>query len=156
MSPIMAIGEALGAAEAKTGKPFMGRAGKMLDRCTDLISISHLVYITNIVHCRPPDNRDPTKKEIDTCMEYLRGEIAIVQPKVILLMGRTAIKAFGFGSDVSATSSYFYCEGWPEAYIKGTWHPAYCLRKGREPTRQLLEALKWAKEMVTCVSTQIC
>ena len=146
MSSIVLVGEAPGAAEEKTGKPFMGRAGKLLDRLLTSLNLQDKVYITNPVHCRPPDNRKPTKKEIEACRIYFDGELNIVKPKVIILMGRTAIEAYGFGSEVNAgTKPFLFDDTW---YIISTWHPSYCLRRGKAATHDLLKALRCAKEQL--------
>ena len=88
---IMLIGEAPGFNEDKQGKPFVGRAGKFLD---ELLKIANLkredVYITNIVKCRPPNNRDPTDEEIKACSFYLDFQINYIKPKVIITLGRHA------------------------------------------------------------------
>jgi len=144
MASIMLIGEAPGAAEEKTGKPFMGRAGKLLDRLLNDPNIQNKVYVTNTVRCRPPENRKPTKDEIYACEKYFDKELNIIKPKVIVLLGRTAIEGMGFGPEINAGSKGFlFDETW---WIKGTWHPAYCLRRGKGATKDLLKALQWAKE----------
>lgn len=90
---VMFIGEAPGSNEDKTGKPFCGRAGKILDSLLDSIDLKREdVYITNIVKCRPPKNRDPKKEEIEKCSLYLKKEIKEIQPKIICPLGRFASK----------------------------------------------------------------
>jgi len=144
MASIMLIGEAPGAAEERTGKVFCGRAGKFLDKLLNSLDMKDRVYITNAVRCRPSDNRKPTSEEIHACQKYLDGELGIIKPKVILLLGRTAIEAMGFGADVNAGSEGFLVnETW---WAKGTWHPSYCLRRGKAATRDLFKALLWARE----------
>lgn len=90
---IMLIGEAPGYNEDKQGKPFIGRSGKFLD---ELLEISKLkrkdVFITNIVKCRPPSNRDPTNEEIKACYPYLHFQINYIKPKIIITLGRHASK----------------------------------------------------------------
>jgi len=142
---IMLIGEAPGAAEEKHGQVFCGRAGRLLDRLLRDLNMQNLAYITNAVHCRPPDNRRPTRRETRVCRRYLDGELEIVKPKVIVLMGRTAIEGYGFGPEVNAGSKPFLFDEW---WIKATWHPAYCLRRGTAATHDLFKALKWAKHKV--------
>lgn len=86
---IMFIGEAPGRNEAKTGKPFCGAAGKILDELLDSISLKRdKVYITNIVKDRPPENRDPSPDEIETYVPFLDKQIEIIKPKVIATLGR--------------------------------------------------------------------
>jgi uracil-DNA glycosylase family 4 len=92
---IVFIGEAPGAQEDKQGKPFVGNAGKMLAALLDTIGLKREdVYITNVVKFRPPENRDPTAKEKEACMPFLRDELAIIKPKVIVPLGRHALAHF--------------------------------------------------------------
>ena len=94
-APILFIGEAAGANEERTGRPFVGRAGKLL---TELIE-RHLhmrreeVYITSVVKWRPPDNRKPLQDEVAACMPFLERQIALIQPKIIVLLGNTALNS---------------------------------------------------------------
>lgn len=140
-APILLVGEAPGAAEELTGKPFCGRAGKLLDRLLELADLSGHVYITNVCHCRPPNNRKPDEVEAEVCWHYTLQEINIVQPKVIVLLGRLAMGVVEV--DKTLRGDHFYDNGL-KAEVVSTWHPAYCLRKGREVIRELLEALKLA------------
>ncbi|MFO8069609.1 MAG: uracil-DNA glycosylase [Alkalibacterium sp.] len=88
---IMFIGEAPGAQEAQTGRPFVGRAGKMLDSFLESVDLDREdVYITNVVKDRPPNNRNPRADEINTYAPFLKQEIAIIQPKIIATLGRFA------------------------------------------------------------------
>jgi len=87
----MLIGEAPGADEDKQGEPFVGRAGKLLNDILKAIKFEREdVYIANILKCRPPGNRDPQPSEMETCMPYLMKQIELIQPKVILCLGRIA------------------------------------------------------------------
>ncbi len=86
---IMFIGEAPGGNEDLMGRPFVGRAGKLLDLLLETIGLKREdVFITNVVKCRPPGNRDPTKEEIEACHYYLDKQISIIRPKVICTLGR--------------------------------------------------------------------
>ncbi len=86
---IMFVGEAPGLEEAKTGHPFCGRAGKVLDRLLESIGIERKnVYIANILKCRPPGNRDPEEEEIEACVPYLDRQIDIIKPEIIGALGR--------------------------------------------------------------------
>ncbi len=90
-SDLMLVGEAPGRKEDEEGRPFVGNAGKLLTRCLLRIGISRSnVYITNIVKCRPPNNRTPTREEISSCIHYLVRQINIVRPKVIVALGSVA------------------------------------------------------------------
>lgn len=88
---IMLIGEAPGAQEAKTGRPFCGQAGKILDELLEAVEIKRKeIYITNILKDRPPANRDPQKEEIEACTPYLERQIRIIKPKIICPLGNYA------------------------------------------------------------------
>ncbi|MEA3293310.1 MAG: uracil-DNA glycosylase [Patescibacteria group bacterium] len=88
ISPIMFIGEAPGFQEAKTGRPFCGASGKILDELLESIGINRKeVYICNLLKCRPPNNRNPKPEEIKVCVPYLERQIDIIKPKVICLLG---------------------------------------------------------------------
>ncbi|MFA6554188.1 MAG: uracil-DNA glycosylase [Candidatus Paceibacterota bacterium] len=102
---IVFIGEAPGRNEAKTGKPFCGAAGKVLDKLLEHVKIKReSIYITNIVKDRPPENRDPTPKEIEIYGPFLDKQIEIIQPRVVVALGRYAMgyvmEKFGLGSQL--------------------------------------------------------
>ncbi len=88
---LLFVGEAPGESEDLSGIPFVGRAGKMLDRYLEYVGIPREdVYIANILKCRPPNNRDPQESEQDQCMAYLREQVRIIRPKMIVCLGRIA------------------------------------------------------------------
>ena len=90
---VMFVGEAPGRREDELGRPFVGMAGKLLDRLLSLAGLSRgEVYITNVVKCRPPGNRDPKPGEIAACLPYLRRQIQLVRPEIIVALGRIAGK----------------------------------------------------------------
>lgn len=90
---IMFIGEAPGAREDETGRPFVGAAGQLLTKLIEGIGLTRgKVYITNIVKCRPPNNRDPREEEIILCLPYLKKQISLIKPKLIVTLGRHAAK----------------------------------------------------------------
>ena len=100
-SKIMFVGEGPGYWEDQKGLPFVGRAGKVLDELLESIGLTRdEVYITNIIKCRPPNNRDPTEEEIKTCSPYLDMQIDLLRPKIIVPLGRHSmsyiLKKFGF------------------------------------------------------------
>lgn len=125
---IMFIGEGPGADEDRQGEPFVGKAGQLMNKAFDVVGIKREeVYIANIVKCRPPHNRDPEKDEITTCMNYLRNQVMIIKPKIIVLLGRIALQNI-LGEEYRITASR---GNWIEK--KGimympTWHPAALLR----------------------------
>jgi len=101
-SDVIFVGEAPGKNEDQNGEPFIGVAGKKLSVALDEAGISRDdVYITNVVKCRPPNNRVPTTNERDTCKEYLKQEIAIIKPKLICILGNTAFNSILGGSEIT-------------------------------------------------------
>ena len=126
---VVIIGEGPGEQEDITGLPFVGRAGKMLDTALSSVDIDPLedCYITNIVKCRPPNNRKPSAAESEACMPWLNEQINLLKPKIIILAGSTAVQSFlGINEPISK--------------IRGQWiekdnikympifHPSYLLR----------------------------
>jgi len=90
----MIVGEAPGRREDDTGRPFVGESGALLDTLMEKVGLRRDdVYITNAVHCRPPDNRTPKGKEINACKKWLDYEMAMVKPKYVLLLGNTALQS---------------------------------------------------------------
>jgi len=101
-SDVIFVGEAPGRNEDKNGEPFVGVAGKKLSIALEEAGISRDdVYITNIVKCRPPNNRVPNTNERDTCKEYLKQEISIIKPKIICILGNTAFNSILGGSEIT-------------------------------------------------------
>jgi uracil-DNA glycosylase family 4 len=125
----MLIGEAPGAEEDKLGEPFVGQAGKLLDNMLAAIDLKRgeNLYIANVLKCRPPGNRNPEPEEIEKCTPFLKRQIALIQPKLIIAMGRFAAQTL-LASDASIASlrgRVFSYEGVP---LIVTYHPAYLLR----------------------------
>jgi len=90
---VMLVGEGPGREEDEQGRPFVGAAGKLLDELLASIGLSRAeAYIANVVKCRPPGNRPPTKEEIEACLPYLRRQMELLEPRVVCLLGNTAIK----------------------------------------------------------------
>ena len=101
-SDVIFVGEAPGRNEDLKGEPFVGAAGKKLDWALENAGISRdSVYITNVVKCRPPNNRVPTKQEKEMCQDYLKAEISKIKPKIICIMGNTAYSSILGGSDIT-------------------------------------------------------
>ena len=124
----MFIGEGPGADEDSKGIPFVGKAGKLMDEAFKGLGIKRQeVYIANIVKCRPPSNRDPESDEAEACLDYLRNQVMLVKPKIIVLLGRIALQNI-LGKDCSITQMR---GKWVESrgikYMP-TWHPAALLR----------------------------
>ena len=124
----MFIGEGPGADEDAQGIPFVGKAGKLMNKAFEGLEINRgNVYIANIVKCRPPNNRVPEKDEAVACLDYLRNQVILVNPKIIVLLGSTALKNI-LGEQYKITASR---GKWIEKngikYMP-TWHPAALLR----------------------------
>ena len=127
---IMIVGEAPGFNEDRQGEPFVGAAGKLLDTLLARIGLSRSdVYITNVLKCRPPQNRDPMPNEAEACSPYLRRQLDLVQPKVVLILGRHALERLmpGQGS-ISRIHGSLVKRG-DVAYVP-LFHPAAALHNG--------------------------
>jgi DNA polymerase len=125
---VMIIGEGPGAEEDKQGLPFVGRAGQLLTDILKAIKFSREeVYIANIVKCRPPDNRTPLPEEMDTCIPYLKKQIELIKPKMILCLGLTAAKGLLKKKD-SLTSLRGQVFDYYGIKTMVTFHPAALLR----------------------------
>ncbi|MBS3810918.1 MAG: uracil-DNA glycosylase [Halanaerobiales bacterium] len=128
---IMFIGEGPGYNEDQKGKPFIGKAGRLLDKILDSVKIRRRdIYITNIVKCRPPDNRNPSQQEMDACSSILKTEIKYINPKVIVPLGSVALK-YLVGSDKKITRDRGSWFNKGEIFFLPTFHPAYLLRNAR-------------------------
>ena len=149
----MIIGEAPGAEEDRRGEPFVGRAGQLLNAMLRAIGVSReAVYIANIIKCRPPKNRDPKPEEMLACSAYLRRQITVVKPRVILAVGRVAAQHLA-GSTLAIGrmrgQSYFYenSDDGARIPIVVTYHPAYLLRSPLEK-RKSWEDLRRARQLL--------
>lgn len=126
---IMFIGEGPGATEDKTGRPFVGRAGKFLDEMLQSIDLKREdVFIANMVKHRPPGNRDPQEDEMDACRHWLDEQIKIINPKVFVPLGRYAMSKFIPGRIISQEHGNLYSRGGKVYFIM--YHPAVALYKG--------------------------
>ena len=132
-SQVMIVGEGPGEKEDEIGKPFVGDAGNLLNKMLSAININReSVYITNVVNFRPPNNRKPTSAEINRYSIFLREHILIINPKILIIMGRTEMEAL-VGNNVKISKDR---GKWKEIIIKNktftsivTFHPAYLLRQ---------------------------
>ncbi|MDA8896787.1 uracil-DNA glycosylase [Acidimicrobiia bacterium] len=126
---VFIIGEAPGEKEDITGFPFVGRAGKMLDTVLTSVDIDPLedCYITNIVKCRPPENRRPTKDEINSCISWLETQIDHLKPSIVILAGSTAVEGYlGIKEPITKVrGSWIIRDG---IKFMPIFHPAYLLR----------------------------
>jgi DNA polymerase len=125
---IMFVGEAPGKNEDEQGLPFVGAAGKLLDTLLDEIGLRREdVYIANVLKCRPPSNRDPQQEEIDACKGYLRSQIALIDPSVVVTLGNFATKLL-LKRDVGITRLRGQVYPWWNRQLVPTFHPAAALR----------------------------
>ncbi len=132
-SPIMIVGEGPGQKEDEVGKPFVGDAGMLLNKMLKAINVERKnIYITNVVNYRPPNNRKPEPSEILRYSNFLREHISIIEPKILILMGSTAMESL-FGSKIKISKER---GKWKEIIINQktyltivTFHPAYLLRQ---------------------------
>ena len=132
-SKIMIIGEGPGANEDAEGKPFVGRAGKLLDKMLAAIKLDRTkVYISNVVNYRPPENRRPTEIEIERYLPYLKSHIEIINPKILLLLGSTALNSL-IGNEVvisKARGKWIQKDiGTAKPWIIASFHPAFLMRQ---------------------------
>jgi uracil-DNA glycosylase family 4 len=123
------VGEGPGADEDARGEPFVGQAGKLLDNMLMSIKLKRgrNVYIANIVKCRPPNNRAPAPDEVATCMPYLQRQIALIKPKLIIALGKTAATSL-LGREASIASMRGKLHDFHGTPLLVTYHPAYLLR----------------------------
>jgi len=127
-APLMFIGEGPGAQEDETGRPFVGAAGQLLDKMLAAIDLRReQVYICNIVKCRPPSNRVPEADERAACMDYLRQQVALVKPKVIVCLGSTPARAL-LGEQMRITRDRGVWQLKKGVWFMPTFHPAALLR----------------------------
>lgn len=128
---VMFIGEGPGEQEDKTGTPFVGRAGKLLDDMLAMIDLDRSkVFVTNMVKCRPPQNRDPLNLEQEACIGYLRNQVALIRPKIIVCLGRIAAVKL-IREDFKITKEHG--QWFPKAGVEmmAIYHPSALLRDPR-------------------------
>lgn len=130
----LVVGEAPGAEEDRRGEPFVGRAGNLLNAMLGAIGLAREnVYIANILKCRPPRNRDPQADEIASCSGFLRRQIALLQPRVILAVGRIAAQnLLQTDTPIGQMRGQVYRYGEMQIPVVVTYHPAYLLRSPGE------------------------
>ena len=125
---LMFIGEGPGADEDLQGEPFVGKAGKLMNMAFETIGLKREeVYIANIVKCRPPSNRNPEDDEAIACLNYLRNQVILVKPKIIVLLGSVALKNI-LGKEYGITASRGKWVEKKGILYMSTWHPAALLR----------------------------
>jgi uracil-DNA glycosylase len=142
----LVIGEAPGAEEDRQGEPFVGRAGQLLNAM--LLAIGQpreTVFIANVLKCRPPGNRDPKPEEVSRCLPFLSAQIALLKPKVILVVGRIAAQTLlGTDAPLARLRGRLHHFGEARTPLVITYHPAYLLRTPSDK-RKAWEDLKFAR-----------
>jgi DNA polymerase len=149
----MIIGEAPGADEDRLGEPFLGRAGKLLDAMLQALGLHReKVFIANILKCRPPKNRDPSTQEADCCQPYLKRQISLINPRIILAVGRIAAQnLLQTDLPVGKLRSRVHRLSDMEIPVVVSYHPAYLLRSPREK-RKAWDDLQLAQRIVSHAS----
>lgn len=145
---VMCIGEGPGENEDLQGEPFVGRGGKLLDDMLEVIDLSREknVYIANIVKCRPPQNRDPLNTEQDACIGYLRSQVSLLRPKIIICLGRIAAMKL-IKEDFRITKEHGMWFEKAGVQMTALFHPAAILRDPRKKP-ETFEDLKKIQEKI--------
>lgn len=125
---VVFVGEAPGAAEDEQGLPFVGRSGQLLTKMIEAMGLSReTVYICNVIKCRPPDNRNPEADEIEACEPFLKKQLAMIKPKVIVTLGRYACQSL-LKREIKMSETRGQWAKYEGIDLMPTFHPAYLLR----------------------------
>ena len=145
---LMFVGEAPGEQEDLSGVPFVGRAGQLLDKFLFAVDIDREdVYIANILKCRPPKNRDPLPEEEDACIDFLRQQVSLINPKVIVCLGRiSAMRLIKPDFKITKEHGQWFKKG--NYLMTAVYHPAALLRDPRKK-EDMLEDMKKIKEKIS-------
>ncbi len=156
---IIFIGEGPGEVEDNKGRPFVGKAGQLLTRMLTAINLKREeVYITNIVKCRPPNNRTPLPEEVETCILYLKRQIELINPLIICCLGGPAVKALtGSNLGISKLRGTFHRYPGTDGGIPliATYHPAAVLRFPERYKRAVWNDLKMLRDFYKDIKTDI-
>ena len=145
---VMVVGEGPGRQEDEQGVPFVGRSGQLLARLLGEIGLERDdVYIANVVKCRPPHNRDPRQDEIDACKPYLRRQIELVDPAVVVTVGNFSSKLL-LATTTGITKLRGSAYEWWGRYLVPTFHPAAALRGGERVTDQIRADLMLVRDII--------
>jgi DNA polymerase len=148
---ILFVGEAPGDNEDKTGIPFVGRAGQLLDRYLYAVDIPReSVYIANILKCRPPNNRDPLQSEEDRCINFLRRQTKLINPKIIVCLGRVSAKRI-IKPDFMITKEHGVWFEKNNIHIMAVYHPSLLLRDPHKK-EAMMEDMKKIKSKLIEIS----
>ncbi len=147
---VLFVGEGPGEQEDLKGEPFVGRAGKLLDDMLSIIDLDRSkIYIANMVKCRPPQNRDPLQNEQDACIDYLRQQVALMQPKIIVCLGRIAAQRL-IGGDFKITRDHGQWYDRAGVQMMALFHPAALLRDPRRRPETFID-LKALQEKIVSI-----
>jgi len=125
---VVFVGEAPGEEEDRQGRPFVGRAGKLLDQMIERIGLNRRdVFICNVLKCRPPNNRDPEAREVEACRDYLVAQLALIKPHLICTLGKHAYNTL-MGVDARITKVRGLLTSYKGTKLLPTYHPSYLLR----------------------------
>lgn len=142
---LMFVGEAPGEQEDLSGIPFVGRAGKLFDKYLEAVGISRdEVYIANMLKCRPPKNRDPLPAEQDICIEYLREQVRIIKPKMIVCLGRISAMRL-ISPDYKITKEHGVWVKRGQYDMTAVYHPSLLLRDPRRKDEMLADMMEVAR-----------
>ena len=144
---LLFVGEAPGEQEDLSGVPFVGRAGQLLDRYLYAVDIPReKVYIANILKCRPPHNRDPLPEEEDACIDYLRDQVRLIRPKVIVCLGRiSAARMIKPDFKITKEHGLWFDRG--SFAMTAVYHPAFLLRDPRKKEEMLTDMQRIRKKL---------
>ncbi len=148
------VGEAPGAEEDRKGEPFVGQAGKLLDNMLAAIQLKrgNNVYIANVLKCRPPENRDPHGEEVTQCDPYLKRQVELIQPKIIIALGKFAAQSL-LNTDATIASLRGSLHEYNGVPVIVTYHPAYLLRNLPDKAKAW-EDLCYARQTMKSLTTQ--
>jgi len=145
---VLIVGEGPGQKEDELGLPFVGRSGQLLDKLLGEIDLAREdVYIANVVKCRPPRNRDPRPDEIDACKGYLRRQIELIDPKVVLTLGNFSMKLL-LSRSTGITRMRGRAYEWWGRFLIPTFHPAAALRGGERVTNDIRDDLVMVRNVI--------
>jgi uracil-DNA glycosylase family 4 len=145
---VLIVGEGPGQQEDETGLPFVGRSGQLLDKLLGEIGLRRDdIYITNVVKCRPPGNRDPLADEIDACKGYLKRQIEIIDPKVVITLGNFSTKLL-LQTTTGITRMRGRAYEWWGRFLVPTFHPAAALRGGERVANDIRADLAIVRNMI--------
>jgi len=145
---VLIVGEGPGKNEDEQGIPFVGRSGQLLDRLLGEIGLERSdVYIANVVKCRPPGNRDPRPDEIDSCKGYLKRQIELIDPTVVITLGNFSTKLL-LKTATGITRMRGRAYEWWGRFLVPTFHPAAALRGGERVTNEIREDLAIVRNII--------